>query len=109
MATRMLSVRIDSETLESVKARAAERGMTMQEFVVTTLRRTEFEDRFQQAFAQTLALYGGVLADAADGASTDGTSTDGTPPDGAPPDGAPPGGSPSDAPPDAPDGRSALT
>ncbi|MGP3999010.1 ribbon-helix-helix protein, CopG family [Streptomyces sp. 8N706] len=63
MATRMLSVRIDSETLESVKERAAARGMTVQEFVVTTLQRDEFEERFKEAFTETLETYGDVLAE----------------------------------------------
>ncbi|MGW0563021.1 hypothetical protein ACWDZ4_20940 [Streptomyces sp. NPDC003016] len=68
MATRMLSVRIDSDSLEAIKERAAARGMTVQEYVVTTLQRDEFEERFKAAFRETMELYGDVLAeiDAAD-------------------------------------------
>ncbi|MGR8009938.1 hypothetical protein [Streptomyces hypolithicus] len=64
MATRMLSVRIDSDSLESIKERAAARHMTVQEYVVTTLQRDEFEERFKAAFRETLELYGDVLAEA---------------------------------------------
>ncbi|MFC5800859.1 BrnA antitoxin family protein [Streptomyces formicae] len=64
MATRMLSVRIDSETLESVKERAAARGMTVQEYVVGRLQRDEFEEQYQEAVIETLELYGDVLAEA---------------------------------------------
>ncbi|MET9511056.1 BrnA antitoxin family protein [Streptomyces flavidovirens] len=64
MATRMLSVRIDSDSLESIKERAAARDMTVQEYVVTTLQRDEFVERFKAAFRETMELYGDVLAEA---------------------------------------------
>ena len=57
-------MRIDSETLESVKERAQERGMTVQDYVVRSLQRDEFEERFKEAFTETLDLYGDVLAEA---------------------------------------------
>lgn len=61
-------MRIDSDSLESIKERAAARDMTVQEYVVTTLQRDEFEERFKAAFRETMELYGDVLAeiDAAD-------------------------------------------
>ncbi|WP_079144513.1 hypothetical protein [Streptomyces agglomeratus] len=64
MATRMLSVRIDSDSLESIKERAAARDMTVQEYVVTTLQRDEFTERYKEAVLETFELYGDVLAEA---------------------------------------------
>ncbi len=64
MATRMLSVRIDSDSLESIKERAAARDMTVQEYVVTTLQRDEFVERYREAVRETFELYGDVLAEA---------------------------------------------
>ncbi len=60
----MLSVRIDSASLESIKERAAARDMTVQEYVVTTLQRDEFAERYKAAVLETFELYGDVLAEA---------------------------------------------
>ncbi|GAA2061762.1 hypothetical protein GCM10009801_04320 [Streptomyces albiaxialis] len=62
MATRMLSVRIDSETLESVKERAEARGMTVQEFVVRNLQRDGFHDRFMESATEALEVYYDALS-----------------------------------------------
>ncbi|WP_432093710.1 ribbon-helix-helix protein, CopG family [Streptomyces sp. bgisy100] len=63
MATRMLSVRIDSETLASVKERAHALDMTVQEYVVRTLQRDEFTDRFMTAANAAIDVYYDALAE----------------------------------------------
>ncbi|MGW7052162.1 hypothetical protein [Streptomyces sp. NPDC054887] len=64
MATRMLSVRIDSDTLASVKEQAAARDMSVQEYVVSTLQREGFHQRYMAAVKESIDVYHEVLAEA---------------------------------------------
>ncbi|GAA0914519.1 hypothetical protein GCM10009549_29000 [Streptomyces thermoalcalitolerans] len=54
----MLSVRIDHELLERLKGHAAKRGMSVQDYVVRTLIRADFDERFQAAVEETERFYG---------------------------------------------------
>ncbi|GAA3128561.1 hypothetical protein GCM10017687_49580 [Streptomyces echinatus] len=49
----MLSLRIDGELLERLRHHAAKRGMSVQDYVVRTLIRDDFDERFQAAVEET--------------------------------------------------------
>jgi hypothetical protein len=51
--SRVLSLRIDAELLERIGAHAAKRGMSVQDYVVRTLAREDFDERFQTAVEAT--------------------------------------------------------
>ncbi|GAA1436341.1 hypothetical protein GCM10009601_63510 [Streptomyces thermospinosisporus] len=58
MGTEVLSLRIDHELLERLKEHAARRGMSVQDYVVRTLMRDDFDQRFQAAVEETEKFYG---------------------------------------------------
>jgi predicted DNA binding CopG/RHH family protein len=58
MGTSVLSLRIDGELLERLRDHAAKRGMSVQDYVVRTLVRDDFDERFQTAVAETQKFYG---------------------------------------------------
>ncbi|MEH0545103.1 CopG family antitoxin [Streptomyces sp. B21-105] len=58
MGTSVLSLRIDEELLERLRQHAAKRGMSVQDYVVRTLIRDDFDERFQSAVDETEEFYG---------------------------------------------------
>ena len=58
MGTTVLSLRIDGELLERLRDHAAKRGMSVQDYVVRTLIRDDFDERFQAAVEETERFYG---------------------------------------------------
>ena len=58
METDVLSLRIDHELLERLRHHAAKRGMSVQDYVVQTLIRDDFDERFQTAVEETEKFYG---------------------------------------------------
>ncbi|MDX3801236.1 ribbon-helix-helix protein, CopG family [Streptomyces sp. AK04-3B] len=58
MGTSVLSLRIDGELLERLRQHAAKRGMSVQDYVVRTLVRDDFDERFQTAVDETEEFYG---------------------------------------------------
>ncbi|MGW3648505.1 ribbon-helix-helix protein, CopG family [Streptomyces sp. NPDC000878] len=58
MGTSVLSLRIDGELLDRLRDHAAKRGMSVQDYVVGTLVRDDFDERFQSAVEETERFYG---------------------------------------------------
>ncbi|MEW2284929.1 ribbon-helix-helix protein, CopG family [Streptomyces sp. NPDC047841] len=58
MGTSVLSLRMDGELLERLRQHAARRGMSVQDYVVRTLIRDDFDERFQTAVEETEKFYG---------------------------------------------------
>ncbi|MEU0585363.1 ribbon-helix-helix protein, CopG family [Streptomyces sp. NPDC006132] len=58
MGTSVLSLRIDHDLLERLRDHAAKRGMSVQDYVVRTLVRDDFDERFQTAVEETERFYG---------------------------------------------------
>lgn len=58
MGSTVLSLRIDGELLDRLKQHAARRGMSVQDYVVRTLIRDDFDERFQAAVDETEKFYG---------------------------------------------------
>ncbi|MFB6839394.1 hypothetical protein [Streptomyces sp. NPDC056361] len=58
MGSTVLSLRIDSELLDRLKSHAAKRGMSVQDYVVRTLIREDFDARFTTAVEETEKFYG---------------------------------------------------
>ncbi|AYC40444.1 Ribbon-helix-helix CopG family protein OS=Streptomyces griseorubiginosus OX=67304 GN=DWG14_04709 PE=4 SV=1 [Streptomyces griseorubiginosus] len=58
MGTSVLSLRIDGELLERLRIHAAKRGMSVQDYVIRTLIRDDFDERFQTAVDETEKFYG---------------------------------------------------
>ena len=58
MGTSVLSLRIDGELLERLRDHAAKRGMSVQDYVVRTLIRDDFDERFHTAVEATEKFYG---------------------------------------------------
>lgn len=58
MGTSVLSLRIDGELLERLRHHAAKRGMSVQDYVVRTLIRDDFDERFKAAVDETEKFYG---------------------------------------------------
>ncbi|MFJ2016836.1 ribbon-helix-helix protein, CopG family [Streptomyces nodosus] len=58
MATSVLSVRLDGELLERLRQHAAKRGMSVQDYVVRTLIRDDFDEQFKTAVEETERFYG---------------------------------------------------
>ncbi|WP_435128266.1 hypothetical protein [Actinacidiphila sp. bgisy144] len=57
MASRVLSLRIDAELWDRINAHAAKRGMSAQDYVVRTLMRDDFDERFKTAVEATDRFY----------------------------------------------------
>ncbi|MFJ3900209.1 hypothetical protein [Streptomyces sp. NPDC090025] len=58
MESTVLSLRIDGELLERLRGHAAKRGMSVQDYVVRTLIREDFDERFKTAVEETEKFYG---------------------------------------------------
>ncbi|MCN9243306.1 ribbon-helix-helix protein, CopG family [Streptomyces sp. RY43-2] len=58
MESEVLSVRVDRELLDRLRFHAAKRGMSVQDYVVRTLVRHDFDERFQAAVEETERFYG---------------------------------------------------
>ncbi|MFE7761185.1 ribbon-helix-helix protein, CopG family [Streptomyces sp. NPDC057438] len=58
MGTTVLSLRIDGELLDRLRTHAAKRGMSVQDYVIGTLIRDDFDERFQSAVEETEKFYG---------------------------------------------------
>ncbi|MFC7306342.1 ribbon-helix-helix protein, CopG family [Streptomyces monticola] len=58
MGTNVLSLRIDRELLDRLRDHAAKRGMSVQDYVVRTLIRDDFDERFKTAVEETEKFYG---------------------------------------------------
>lgn len=58
MGTDVLSLRMDRELLARLREHAARRGMSVQDYVVRTLMRDDFDQRFQAAVEETEKFYG---------------------------------------------------
>ena len=61
MGTSVLSLRIDGELLDRLRDHAAKRGMSVQDYVVGMLMRSDFDERFQAAVEETERFYGVTL------------------------------------------------
>ncbi|WP_431043727.1 ribbon-helix-helix protein, CopG family [Streptomyces sp. P1-3] len=53
----VLSLRIDTELLDRIRQHAAKRGMSVQDYVVRTLIRDDFDERFQTSVDETERFY----------------------------------------------------
>jgi predicted DNA binding CopG/RHH family protein len=53
MGSRVLSLRIDAELWDRIRTHAARRGMSAQDYVVRTLIRDDFDERFKAAVEET--------------------------------------------------------
>jgi hypothetical protein len=58
MGSTVLSLRIDGELLDRLRQHAARRGMSVQDYVVRTLIRDDFDERFKAAVEETEKFYG---------------------------------------------------
>lgn len=58
MGSTVLSLRIDGELLDRIREHAARRGMSVQDYVVRTLMRDDFDERFKTAVDETEKFYG---------------------------------------------------
>ncbi|MFD4689193.1 MULTISPECIES: hypothetical protein [unclassified Streptomyces] len=58
MGSTVLSLRIDGELLDRLRQHAARRGMSVQDYVVQTLIRNDFDERFNAAVDETQKFYG---------------------------------------------------
>lgn len=59
MASRVFSLRMDAQLWDRICEHAARRGMTAQDYVVATLVREDFDERFKAAVEETDRFYGG--------------------------------------------------
>ncbi|MDX6312896.1 MAG: hypothetical protein QOF84_3314 [Streptomyces sp.] len=57
MATRVLSMRIDGELLDRLRTHAAKRGMSVQDYIVRTLIRDDFDERLKASVDETERFY----------------------------------------------------
>ncbi|MYT29333.1 MULTISPECIES: hypothetical protein [unclassified Streptomyces] len=58
MGSGVLSLRMDGELLERLRQHAAKRGMSVQDYVVRTLIREDFDERLSSAVDATERLHG---------------------------------------------------
>lgn len=58
MDSTVLSLRMDSELCARLHAYAARRGMSVQDYVIRTLVREDFDERFHAAVEETDRFYG---------------------------------------------------
>lgn len=57
MGSTVLSLRIDADLLDRVRQHAAKRGMSVQDYVVRTLIRDDFDERFTSSVDETERFY----------------------------------------------------
>jgi hypothetical protein len=58
MGTTVLSLRMDHDLLERLRHHAARRGVSVQDYVISTLVRNDFDERFRTAVEETEKFYG---------------------------------------------------
>ncbi|WP_170843025.1 ribbon-helix-helix protein, CopG family [Streptomyces oceani] len=58
MTSTVLSLRVDSELFERLNQHAARRQMSVQDYVVQTLAREDFDERFKTAVEETERFHG---------------------------------------------------
>jgi predicted transcriptional regulator len=58
MGSTVLSLRLDGELYVRLSQHAARRGMSVQDYVVRTLIRDDFDERFKAAVDETEKFYG---------------------------------------------------
>ncbi|ALC22483.1 putative HicB family RNase H-like nuclease [Streptomyces pristinaespiralis] len=58
MKSTVLSLRMDGELLDRLRQHAAKRQMSVQDYVVRTLIRDDFDERFKAAVDETEKFYG---------------------------------------------------
>ncbi|MCP9944276.1 ribbon-helix-helix protein, CopG family [Streptomyces somaliensis] len=58
MGSTVLSLRMDGELLDRLRQHAARSGMSVQDYVVRTLVREDFDERFKAAVSETEKFYG---------------------------------------------------
>ncbi|MEU8892139.1 ribbon-helix-helix protein, CopG family [Streptomyces sp. NPDC048442] len=58
MDSSVLSLRIDGDLLDRLRDHASKRGMSVQDYVVRTLIRDDFDERFKTAVDETEKFYG---------------------------------------------------
>ena len=58
MGSTVLSLRMDGELLDRIRQHAAKRQMSVQDYVVRTLIRDDFDERFKAAVDETDKFYG---------------------------------------------------
>jgi hypothetical protein len=63
MAETKLTIRLDDSELETIKERAAEHGVSVQKWALTTLLRADFVKRFKMSVAEGQNRYTEVLAE----------------------------------------------
>ncbi|MFF8787421.1 ribbon-helix-helix protein, CopG family [Streptomyces sp. NPDC015125] len=56
MGSQVLSLRVDEELLDRIRQHAAKRGMSVRDYVVRTLIREDFDERFQSSLDETEKL-----------------------------------------------------
>ncbi|GAA2622340.1 hypothetical protein [Streptomyces axinellae] len=56
--SQVLSLRLDAALFDRLSAHAAKRGMSVQDYVVRTLVRDDFDERFKTAVDETERFYG---------------------------------------------------
>lgn len=64
MGSRVLSLRVEAELLERIRQHAAKRGMSVQDYVVRTLIRDDFDERFKTSVDETERFYSGAAIEA---------------------------------------------
>ncbi|MFE0736680.1 MULTISPECIES: hypothetical protein [Streptomyces] len=69
MGSTVLSLRIDGELLDRLRSHAAKRGTSVQDYVVRTLVREDFDERFKTAVDETEKFYGAGAGAAPEGAA----------------------------------------
>ncbi|WP_078869435.1 ribbon-helix-helix protein, CopG family [Streptomyces sp. NRRL B-1347] len=57
MGSTVLSLRMDGELLDRLRKHAAKRGMSVQDYVVRTLIRDDFDERFKSSVEETERFY----------------------------------------------------
>jgi hypothetical protein len=58
MGTEVFSMRIDGDLLERIRVHAAKRGMSVQDYIVRTLIRDDFDQRLFSSVEETERFYG---------------------------------------------------
>ena len=58
MGTSVLSLRIDGEQLDRLRDHPSKRGMSVQDYVLQTHIRDDYDERFQSAVEETEKFYG---------------------------------------------------
>ncbi|WP_344629232.1 ribbon-helix-helix protein, CopG family [Streptomyces glaucosporus] len=60
--SKVLSLRLDAALLDRLSRHAAKRGMSVQDYVVRTLIRVDFDERFTSSVNETERFYAGGSA-----------------------------------------------